>query len=141
MTRFDQCTETCTTDCGHCKGQPVTDVGTYLLTAGALHRALGRIGHSAPCCQAEAERDAARAEVERLLGIIRLLRAEETTVEAERAERRQLTDLVGVRLLPAEHQAGLALARARGLTLPALLRLLLTNELALEPERSSGRRC
>lgn len=21
--RFDQCTETCTTDCGHCKGQPV----------------------------------------------------------------------------------------------------------------------
>jgi hypothetical protein len=29
--------------------------GTYLLTAGALHRALGKIGHSAPSCQAEAE--------------------------------------------------------------------------------------
>lgn len=55
-------------------------VGTYLLTAGALHRALGTIGHSAARCQAEAERDAARAEVERLqaeelrlLGIIREL--------------------------------------------------------------------
>jgi hypothetical protein len=32
-------------------------VGTYLLTAGALHRALGTIGHTAPSCQAEAERD------------------------------------------------------------------------------------
>lgn len=30
-------------------------VGTYLLTAGALHRALGTIGHSAVSCQAEAE--------------------------------------------------------------------------------------
>jgi hypothetical protein len=29
-------------------------VGTYLLTAGALHRALGKIGHSAPSCEAEA---------------------------------------------------------------------------------------
>lgn len=28
-------------------------VGTYLLTAGALHRALGKIGHTAPKCQAE----------------------------------------------------------------------------------------
>lgn len=44
--------------------------GTYLLTAGALHRALGRIGHSAPCCQAEAERDAARAEVEQLRRVV-----------------------------------------------------------------------
>jgi cell division septum initiation protein DivIVA len=32
-------------------------VGTYLVTAGALHRALGKIGHSAPSCSAEAERD------------------------------------------------------------------------------------
>ena len=32
-------------------------VGTYLVTAGALHRALGTIGHGAPNCQAEAERD------------------------------------------------------------------------------------
>lgn len=30
-------------------------VGTYLLTAGALHRALGTIGRTAPSCQAEAE--------------------------------------------------------------------------------------
>lgn len=29
-------------------------VGTYLLTGGALHRALGKIGHTAPKCQAEA---------------------------------------------------------------------------------------
>lgn len=29
-------------------------VGTYLVTAGALHRALGKIGHSAPKCEAEA---------------------------------------------------------------------------------------
>lgn len=29
-------------------------VGVYLLTAGALHRALGTIGHTAPSCQAEA---------------------------------------------------------------------------------------
>ena len=28
--------------------------GVYLLTAGALHRALGTIGHTAPSCQAEA---------------------------------------------------------------------------------------
>lgn len=28
--------------------------GVYLVTAGALHRALGTIGHSAPKCQAEA---------------------------------------------------------------------------------------
>lgn len=30
-------------------------VGTYLLSAGALHRALGTIGHTAPSCEAEAE--------------------------------------------------------------------------------------
>jgi len=43
-------------------------VGVYLLSAGALHRALGKIGHTAPNCQAEAdlaeairERDQARA--------------------------------------------------------------------------------
>lgn len=29
-------------------------VGTYLVTAGALHRALGKIGHTAPKCEAEA---------------------------------------------------------------------------------------
>ncbi len=33
-------------------------VGTYLVTAGALHRALGKIGHSAPSCQAEEQVEA-----------------------------------------------------------------------------------
>ena len=41
-------------------------VGTYLLTCGALHRALGTIGYSAPSCTAEAERDAARAALDRV---------------------------------------------------------------------------
>jgi hypothetical protein len=36
-------------------------IGTYLVTAGALHRALGKIGHSAPACDAEAERNELRA--------------------------------------------------------------------------------
>lgn len=47
------------------------DVGVYLLSAGALHRALGKIGHTAPNCQAEAqlaeailERDEARAKTD-----------------------------------------------------------------------------
>lgn len=35
-------------------------VGTYLVTAGALHRALGKIGHTAPKCEAEADRDRLR---------------------------------------------------------------------------------
>ncbi|MFC3984931.1 hypothetical protein [Streptosporangium jomthongense] len=39
-------------------------VGIYLVTAGALHRALGKVGHCAPSCQAEAERDEALAELE-----------------------------------------------------------------------------
>jgi hypothetical protein len=30
MTRFDQCTVTCTTDCGHCKGDPVGALRTDL---------------------------------------------------------------------------------------------------------------
>lgn len=32
-------------------------VGSYLLSAGALHRALGTIGHTAASCPAEADRD------------------------------------------------------------------------------------
>lgn len=40
--------------------------GTYLVTAGALHRALGKIGHTAPKCSAEAERDALAAQVARV---------------------------------------------------------------------------
>lgn len=43
-------------------------IGTYLVTAGALHRALGKVGHTAPKCQAEAElaklREAARRVVQ-----------------------------------------------------------------------------
>jgi hypothetical protein len=35
--------------------------GVYLVTAGALHRALGTIGHSAPKCQAEATIERVRA--------------------------------------------------------------------------------
>jgi hypothetical protein len=38
-------------------------VGTYLLTAGALHRALGKIGHTAPSCRAEAERNTLAAQL------------------------------------------------------------------------------
>jgi hypothetical protein len=41
-------------------------VGTYLLTAGALHRALGTIGHTAPSCEAEAERDVLQARLDTL---------------------------------------------------------------------------
>lgn len=41
--------------------------GTYLVTAGALHRALGTIGHSAASCRAEAERDGAYRERAQLL--------------------------------------------------------------------------
>jgi hypothetical protein len=29
--------------------------GSYIVTAGALHKALGKLGHSAPSCKAEAE--------------------------------------------------------------------------------------
>jgi hypothetical protein len=39
-------------------------VGTYLVTAGALHRALGKIGHTAPSCEAELQRDYLLAERE-----------------------------------------------------------------------------
>lgn len=39
-------------------------VGTYLLTAGALHRALGTIGHSSPSCAAEAELERQRPVIE-----------------------------------------------------------------------------
>jgi hypothetical protein len=43
-------------------------VGTYLVTAGALHRALGKIGHTAPKCQAEAVVAGAKALAERWVG-------------------------------------------------------------------------
>ena len=63
-------------------------IGSYLISAGCLHRAMGKIGHSAPSCAAEAERDEALAEVEQLRGEIanlhpaefhNLLTVEETT--------------------------------------------------------------
>jgi hypothetical protein len=68
-------------------------VGTYLLMAGALHRALGKIGHSAPKCQAEEDlrltqqafeeyraswgkaTEATLAEVERLRATVQRVRA------------------------------------------------------------------
>lgn len=40
-------------------------VGTYLVTAGALHRALGKIGHTAPKCQAEAAVERGRRAAEK----------------------------------------------------------------------------
>lgn len=40
-------------------------VGTYLLSAGALHRAIGTIGHTAPSCEAEAALANERAGRER----------------------------------------------------------------------------
>lgn len=39
-------------------------VGTYLVTAGALHRALGKVGHSAPSCAAEAQLQQLREAVQ-----------------------------------------------------------------------------
>jgi len=36
--------------------------GTYLLTAGALHRAIGKVGHTSPSCTAEAELAALQAD-------------------------------------------------------------------------------
>ena len=41
-------------------------VGTYLLTAGALHRALGKIGHTAPKCEAEAQLAAVEQDRDKL---------------------------------------------------------------------------
>ena len=40
-------------------------VGSYLVSAGALHRALGTLGHSSPSCAAEAEVKRLRGEVEK----------------------------------------------------------------------------
>jgi hypothetical protein len=43
----------------------------YLVAVGSLHRALGKIGHSAVKCNAEAERDAALGDVAELVGALR----------------------------------------------------------------------
>lgn len=50
-------------------------------------------------------------------------------LESERRESRNLTSLVGVRLLPAEYEQAQAEARRYGLTVPALLRRLLQEHL------------
>jgi hypothetical protein len=38
----------------------------YLVTVGSLHRALGKLGHTAAPCRAEADLEEARAEIHRL---------------------------------------------------------------------------
>lgn len=48
-------------------------VGVYLVSAGALHRALGILGYSAPSCQAEARVELLEAENEELKTRIRSL--------------------------------------------------------------------
>lgn len=45
----------------------------YAVTVGALHRALGKIGHTAPLCTAEAERDGAYRERAQLLALLAAL--------------------------------------------------------------------
>lgn len=64
-------------------------VGTYLVTAGALHRALGKVGHSAPKCQAEADLELMRQAVDAQRELRRVaeekLIAVATTVEQVRA--------------------------------------------------------
>jgi len=54
------------------------------------------------------------------------------TATASRSESRQLRALVGVRMTPDEFAQGCELARATGVSLPALLRQLLTYELRIE---------
>lgn len=63
-------------------------VGRYLVTAGALHRALGKIGRAAPSCQAEAECARLREALERI-----------ATVEGEYLEDWDATVEVGVGFL------------------------------------------
>jgi hypothetical protein len=75
-------------------------VGTYLVTAGALHRALGKIGHTAPKCQAEAE----------LARIVTEIEAEwEKIREAEGATARDESVVVGI-----YNGLGIALRIVRG---------------------------
>jgi len=56
-------------------------VGMYLLTAGALHRALGTIGHSAPNCQAEADLAAMTARAESAEAMARDCDLDERTID------------------------------------------------------------
>lgn len=50
-------------------------VGTYLVTAGSLHRALGKIGHTAPSCDAEERIARALAEIDSGWTNVDLIRA------------------------------------------------------------------
>lgn len=45
----------------------------YVVTVGALHRALGKVGHTAPLCTAEAERDRAYRERAHLVALLAAL--------------------------------------------------------------------
>jgi hypothetical protein len=66
-------------------------VGTYLLTAGALHRALGTLGHSAPSCTAEAD----LVGVQRRLGVAQLnIAIQDSAIRRLTAERDALRGLV-----------------------------------------------
>lgn len=51
--------------------------------------------------------------------------AAESAARSARSERRQRTELVGVRLTPAEHAKATALAAEYGISVPTLLRHLL----------------
>jgi chromosome segregation ATPase len=63
-------------------------VGTYLLTSGALHRALGRIGHSAPSCKAEEDYRLLQEAVEAIQEMRRTLAEKLIEVHRDREEAR-----------------------------------------------------
>lgn len=75
--RFDQCTETCTSDCGHCKGRPVESLRTQLAEVQREHNAL-----VLDAADFLTERDTARAEVEQLRREIAAHRDTETSLNA-----------------------------------------------------------
>ena len=62
--RFDQCTETCTTDCGHCKGRPVASLRAELNRERGLREFADNWAawHAKAQADAEAERDRLRED-------------------------------------------------------------------------------
>lgn len=90
-------------------------VAIYLLTAGALHRALGTIGHSAASCDAEAKVTEQTAEIDRLRvlptrdEIAAVLEANRTTL-ITRYDDDGTYDGVSLAFLTAEEQADAILA-------------------------------